>query len=137
MEQTNPMPLPYAGMSQIRFKGSGVCRLSPKAPLVVVYCFEYSTPRFRCVDFSRDAEQGEDGAEQMRTVYLAEWKGMAPADVLWRHLLIAEELGCVYRALSWHVYVNLYRYDLAASSDKPVQWLNLWLEYRDLKRRQA
>lgn len=75
--------------------------------------------------------------QKMRTVYLTEWEGIAPSDVLWRHLLIAEELGCVYRALSWHVYVNRYRGDPSESSDKPAQWLNLWLEYRDLKRRGA
>ncbi|WP_214891491.1 aminoglycoside phosphotransferase family protein [Exiguobacterium sp. s142] len=73
--------------------------------------------------------------QKMRTVYLAEWEGVAPRDVLWRHLLIAEELGCVYRALSWHVYVTNYRYDPSESADKPAQWLNLFLEYRDLKRR--
>lgn len=73
--------------------------------------------------------------QTMRTVYLEAWSGVAPKDVLWRHLLIAEELGCVYRALSWHVYVTRYRYDVAESSDKPAQWLNLLLEYRDLKRR--
>lgn len=72
---------------------------------------------------------------KMRTVYLGEWEGVAPRDVLERHLLIAEELGCVYRALSWHVYVTNYRHNLSESSDKPAQWLNLLLEYRDLKRR--
>lgn len=73
--------------------------------------------------------------QTMRAVYLEAWTGVAPEDVLWRHLLIAEELGCVYRALSWHLYVTKYRHDVAESSDKPAQWLNLLLEYRDLKRR--
>lgn len=73
--------------------------------------------------------------QTMRATYLKEWLGVAPEDVLWRHLLIAEELGCVYRALSWHVYVTKYRYDAAQSSEKPAQWLNLLLEYRDLKQR--
>lgn len=69
--------------------------------------------------------------QTMRKVYLEAWSGVATEGVLWRHWLIAEELGCVYRALSWHVYVTRYRYDVAESSDKPAQWLNLLLEYRD------
>ncbi len=73
--------------------------------------------------------------QTMRAVYLEAWSGVASDDVLWRHLLIAEELGCVYRALSWHLYVTKYRHDVAESSDKQAQWLNLLLEYRDLKRR--
>lgn len=73
--------------------------------------------------------------QQMRKVYLEAWSGVAPEDVLWRHLLIAEELGCVYRALSWHLYVTKQRHDPEESSDKPAQWLNLLLEYRDLKQR--
>lgn len=71
--------------------------------------------------------------EEMRTVYLAEWAHVAPPDVLERHIRIAEELGCVYRAISWHAYVTDKRRDKQDSSNKPAQWLNLLLEFRAIK----
>lgn len=70
--------------------------------------------------------------EVMRAVYLQEWRDIAPQEVLERHLTIAEELGCVYRAISWHVYVTKNRRNQKDSSDKPAQWLSLLLEYREL-----
>jgi len=71
---------------------------------------------------------------EMREVYLKEWAHVASKEVLERHIRIAEELGCVYRAISWHTYVTTHRRDKKDSSDKPAQWLKLLLEYRKLQR---
>ncbi len=52
-------------MSQIRFEGSGACRLSPKAPLVVVYYVKYSIPSFDAVELSwseRDIDCADEQA---------------------------------------------------------------------------
>ncbi|MBG0918292.1 phosphotransferase family protein [Exiguobacterium profundum] len=71
---------------------------------------------------------------ELRKVYLKEWRHVAPTEILERHMKIAEELGCVYRAISWHTYVTAHRRDKKDSSDKPAQWLKLLLEYRKLQR---
>lgn len=68
-----------------------------------------------------------------RKIYLKEWAHVAPKEVLEHQMKIAEELGCVYRAISWHTYVTAHRRDKKDSSDKPAQWLKLLLEYRKLQ----
>lgn len=67
---------------------------------------------------------------EFRPVYLDKWKDFAPADVLERQLYLAEQVGCVYRALSWHLYITPYRLDKEDSFNKPTQWLQLLLDHR-------
>jgi len=67
---------------------------------------------------------------EFRPVYLDRWKDYAPADVLDRQLYLAEQVGCVYRALSWHVHITPYRLDKEDSYNKPAQWLQLLLDHR-------
>lgn len=72
---------------------------------------------------------------EFRPVYLDRWKDYAPADVLERQLYLAEQVGCVYRALSWHVYITPYRLDKEDSINKPAQWLQLLLDHRSYLRK--
>jgi hypothetical protein len=67
---------------------------------------------------------------EFRPIYLAMWEDYAPANVLKRQLYLAEQVGCVYRALSWHLYINPYRVDKEDSFNKPAQWLQLLLDHR-------
>lgn len=67
---------------------------------------------------------------EFRPFYLDRWKDYAPADVLERQLYLAEQVGCVYRALSWHLYITPFRLDKEYSFNKPAQWLQLLLDHR-------
>lgn len=69
---------------------------------------------------------------EFRPVYLDRWKNFASPDVLERQLYLAEQVGCVYRALSWHLYITPYRLDKEDSYNKPAQWLQLLLDHRSL-----
>lgn len=71
----------------------------------------------------------------MRPIYLEAWQGIVSQEILDRHLLIAEELGCVYRALSWHLHITKKRSNSQESKDKPAQWLKLLLTYRKIKQK--
>ncbi|WP_114571374.1 aminoglycoside phosphotransferase family protein [Exiguobacterium flavidum] len=70
--------------------------------------------------------------ERFRPIYLEAWKGYASDATLARQLLLAEQIGCVYRALSWHLYITPHRADRKESYDKPAQWLRLLLDHRKL-----
>ena len=67
---------------------------------------------------------------EFRPTYLDMWKDYAPLNVLKRQLFLAEQVGCVYRALSWHLYITPYRTDKDESYNKPAQWLKLLLFHR-------
>jgi len=67
-----------------------------------------------------------------RPVYLEAWESYASEATLVRQLRLAEQIGCVYRALSWHLYITPYRADRKESYDKPAQWLRLLLDHRKL-----
>ncbi|HET7580514.1 MAG TPA: phosphotransferase, partial [Bacillales bacterium] len=69
---------------------------------------------------------------EFRPVYLEKWREFAPADVLAHQLYLAEQVGCVYRALSWYLYITPYRVDQEESYNKPSQWLQLLLDHRKL-----
>lgn len=67
---------------------------------------------------------------EFRPTYLDMWKDYAPLNVLKRQLFLAEQVGCVYRALSWYLYITPYRTDKDESYNKPAQWLKLLLFHR-------
>jgi hypothetical protein len=67
---------------------------------------------------------------EFRPAYLDMWKEYAPINVLKRQLSLAEQVGCVYRALSWHLYITPYRTHKEKSFDRPAQWLKILLEHR-------
>jgi len=59
---------------------------------------------------------------------------MHQLSMLKRQLLLAEQVGCVYRALSWHLYITPYRTNKEESFNKPAQWLKLLLDHRRLSK---
>jgi hypothetical protein len=71
---------------------------------------------------------------EFRPAYLDRWKDYAPISILKRQLLLAEQVGCVYRALSWLLYITPYRTNKEASLNKPAQWLILLLDHRRLSK---
>ena len=71
---------------------------------------------------------------EFRPAYLDMWKDYAPISILKRQLLLAEQVGCVYRALSWHLYITPYRTNKEESFNKPAQWLKLLLDHRRLSK---
>ena len=85
-------------------------------------------------------ELNEEGTEEnwmmkiseFRPAYLDMWKDYGPNNVLKRQLYLAEQVGCVYRALSWYLYITPYRIDKEESFDNPAQWLKLLLDHRKL-----
>ncbi|RDI40953.1 phosphotransferase [Falsibacillus pallidus] len=70
--------------------------------------------------------------EEFRPHYLEPWTKLAPMKDLDRALRISDELACVQRALSWHLYITPNRKNQAESYNKPSQWLRLLLEHRVL-----
>ncbi|AQQ52325.1 hypothetical protein [Planococcus lenghuensis] len=48
--------------------------------------------------------------------------------VFWNSL--AEQIGCLYRAFGWHLYINPHREDRIDSFKRPAQWLQLLLDHR-------
>lgn len=70
--------------------------------------------------------------EEFRPYYLEPWTNIMPMKVIDRALRISDELACVQRALSWHLYITPNRQDKQDSYNKPSQWLRLFLEHRRL-----
>jgi aminoglycoside phosphotransferase (APT) family kinase protein len=70
--------------------------------------------------------------EEFRPYYLEPWTKLAPMKELDRALRISDELACVQRALSWHLYITPNRVNREESWNKPSQWLQLFLEHRVL-----
>ncbi|WP_010095488.1 phosphotransferase [Ornithinibacillus scapharcae] len=68
--------------------------------------------------------------EEFRPYYLEPWTKIASMKELDRALRISDELACVQRALSWHLYITPNRLDKKDSYHKPSQWLRLLLEHR-------
>ncbi|MCP8968943.1 aminoglycoside phosphotransferase family protein [Ectobacillus ponti] len=75
-----------------------------------------------------------DMVNRFRPYYLEAWKEFAEEDKLKQALLITDQLACVQRALSWHLYLTPSREDQAESYRRPSQWLQLLLEHRALVR---
>ncbi|AYC28508.1 aminoglycoside phosphotransferase family protein [Paenisporosarcina cavernae] len=69
---------------------------------------------------------------EFRPLYLNMWAEFGNEETLRRQLLLAEQVGCVYRALSWHLYITPFREDKADSFGKPAQWLQLLLHHREM-----
>ncbi|MBS4197689.1 phosphotransferase [Lederbergia citri] len=70
--------------------------------------------------------------DEFRPYYLEPWTKIAPMRELERALRISDELACVQRALSWHLYITPNRKNKHESYNKPSQWLQLLLEQRAL-----
>lgn len=70
--------------------------------------------------------------KEFHPYYLEPWTKVAPMKDLERALRISDELACVQRALSWHLYITPYRKNKHESYHKPSQWLKLLLEQRAL-----
>lgn len=70
--------------------------------------------------------------DEFRPYYLEPWTKFAPMEKLERALRISDELACVQRALSWHLYLTPSREDKEDSYKRPSQWLQLLLEHRQL-----
>lgn len=73
-----------------------------------------------------------DMVNEFRPYYLEPWTKFAPIGELERLLLISDQLSCVYRALSWYLYINPNRENIEDSYNKPAQWLQVFLEHREL-----
>lgn len=73
-----------------------------------------------------------DMVNEFKPYYLEPWRKFAPMEDLEKLLLISDQLACVYRALSWYLYINLNREKLQESYIKPSQWLQLLLEHREI-----
>ena len=69
--------------------------------------------------------------QQFRPHYLKAWTGYAPEEELARISAISDQLACVYRALSWYLYINPTRKDNHDTYRRPAQWLQILLEQRD------
>ncbi|MEN2766932.1 aminoglycoside phosphotransferase family protein [Ornithinibacillus xuwenensis] len=67
-----------------------------------------------------------------RPYYLEPWTIYASMRELEKALQISDQLACVQRALSWHVYLTPSREHKAESYNRPSQWLQLLLEHRNL-----
>lgn len=70
--------------------------------------------------------------EEFRPYYLEPWTKFGSMKEIDHILRISDELACVQRALSWHVYITPSRKDKVDSYNKPSQWLRLLLEHRAL-----
>ncbi|WP_433745829.1 phosphotransferase [Falsibacillus pallidus] len=70
--------------------------------------------------------------EEFRPYYLEPWTNLAPMKELDRALRLSDQLACVQRALSWHLYITPNRVKQEESYNKPSQWLRLLLEHRGL-----
>ncbi len=70
--------------------------------------------------------------QAFRPDYLEPWTKYASIQELERLLQISDQLACVYRALSWYLYITPNRENVEDSFKKPSQWLALLLEHREL-----
>lgn len=70
--------------------------------------------------------------EEFRPHYLEPWTKFGAMKEIDNILRISDELACVQRALSWHLYITPNRKDKLDSYNKPSQWLRLLLEHRAL-----
>lgn len=70
--------------------------------------------------------------EEFRPYYLEPWSKFGSMKKIDKTLRISDELACVQRALSWHLYITPNRKDKDDSYNKPSQWLRLMLEHRAL-----
>ncbi|MFS0673488.1 aminoglycoside phosphotransferase family protein [Ornithinibacillus sp. 179-J 7C1 HS] len=70
--------------------------------------------------------------EAFRPYYLKPWAEYVPMEQLVKASRISDELACVQRALSWHVYMTPHREKKEESFNRPAQWLRLLLEHRSL-----
>ncbi|CAM5220087.1 hypothetical protein UACE39S_05848 [Ureibacillus acetophenoni] len=68
--------------------------------------------------------------KEFRPYYLEPWTKIAPMKELERALRISDELACVQRALSWHLYITPNRINQEESYQNPSKWLQLLLEHR-------
>lgn len=73
--------------------------------------------------------------EEFRSYYLEPWTKFGSMKEIDNILRISDELACVQRALSWHLYITPNRKDKLVSYKKPSQWLRLLLEHRALVRK--
>jgi hypothetical protein len=73
-----------------------------------------------------------DMVNEFRPHYIEPWTRFAPIHELERLLLLSDQLSCVYRALSWYLYITPSRENVDDSFRKPSQWLQVLLEHREL-----
>ncbi|MDR4888588.1 aminoglycoside phosphotransferase family protein [Fredinandcohnia sp. QZ13] len=69
---------------------------------------------------------------EFRPFYLEPWTKFATITDLDNALRISDELACVQRALSWHLYLTPHSKNKSESYDRPAQWLRLFLGHRTL-----
>ncbi len=70
--------------------------------------------------------------DQFRPHYLEPWTSFAPMQELQKALAISDQLACVQRALSWHLYLIPGVENQGEIRRRPAQWLELLLEHRTL-----
>lgn len=70
--------------------------------------------------------------KEFRHHYLEPWTKYATMEELEKMLILSEQLSCVYRALSWYLYINPNRENQEESYNRPAQWLQVLLEHREL-----
>ncbi|MFS0823083.1 aminoglycoside phosphotransferase family protein [Bacillus sp. 1P02SD] len=83
-------------------------------------------------DLIKDESEWLEMVNEFRPFYLEPWTKFASITELDKALRISDELACVQRALSWHLYLTPYCKNKAETYDRPAQWLRLLLEHRSL-----
>lgn len=68
--------------------------------------------------------------QRFKPYYLTAWSKYATREELTRISAILDQLACVYRALSWHLYINPTRKDNKKTYQRPAEWLQILLEQR-------
>ena len=63
--------------------------------------------------------------ERFKLYYLAAWGKYATSEELWRLSSLSDQLACVYRALSWYLYINPARKHDSDTHQRPAQWLRI------------
>ncbi|THE10369.1 hypothetical protein E1I69_18960 [Bacillus timonensis] len=83
-------------------------------------------------DLIHDETEWLGMVNEFRPFYLEPWTKFASITELDKALRLSDELACVQRALSWHLYLTPYSQNKDENDDRPAQWLRLLLEYRSL-----
>ncbi|WP_421385202.1 aminoglycoside phosphotransferase family protein [Bacillus salacetis] len=76
-------------------------------------------------------EEWLDMTNEFRPFYLEPWTAFASMDELKKLLRLSDQLGCLHRAVGWHLYTLPFQ-DIEEFKKRPAQWLQVLLEYRSL-----
>lgn len=80
-----------------------------------------------------DESEWLDMTNEFRPYYLEPWTTFGPIEELDEILKVSDQLGCVHRAIGWHLYTLPYQ-KREEFKKRPAQWLQVLLEHRELIR---